>query len=99
MSKYVLVECISQHRMRYMIEVPDDHNEREFPCSAKQWAEDTVTAEECTEFSQEFLGETIVSSREVAKEDIIRLINEDNPYCSTWTDEKKFDTFVTKHKE
>lgn len=99
MSKFVLVECISQHRMRYMIEVPDNHNEREHPCTAKQWAEDTVIAEEYNEFSQEFLGETIVSSREVAREDIIRLVDEDNPYSSIWTDEKKFDVFVTKHRE
>jgi hypothetical protein len=56
MSKFVLVETISQYRMRYVIEVPDDHNDGEFPCTAETWAEDTVTMEEMTEFSQKWLG-------------------------------------------
>ena len=39
MSKFVLVEAISQFRQRYVIEVPDDHNDREYPCTAITWAE------------------------------------------------------------
>ena len=95
MSKYVLVEALAQYRMRYVIEVPDDHNDGELPCSAKQWAEDTVTMEEMKEFSQEWLGETIISSRELSKEQIMDLIEEDNDYCKAWTDDQKFNTFVT----
>jgi hypothetical protein len=67
MSKFVLVETLSQYRMRYVIEVPDDHNDREFPCTDIQWAEDTVTMEEMKEFSQKWLGETIIGSRQVDK--------------------------------
>lgn len=100
MSKYVLVETISQYRMRYVIEVPDNHNDGEFPCTAKQWAEDTVTMEEMKEFSQQWLGEVISSSRELTREQIIELVNEDNDYCNgkygtPWSDEQKLDTFVT----
>ena len=57
MSKFVLVEAISQFRERYVIEVPDDHNEREYPCTAIAWAEDTVTIEEMKEFSFSLGGE------------------------------------------
>lgn len=101
MSKYVLVEALSQYRMRYVIEVPDDHNDREFPCSAIQWAEDTVTMEEMKEFSQKWLGETIVGSREVTKEEVLTLVNEDNDYCNgkygeAWSDDKKMEVFVTQ---
>jgi hypothetical protein len=100
MSKYVLVETISQHRMRYVIEVPLDHNEREYPCTAIQWAEDTVTMEEMKEFSQKWLGEVISSSRELTKEQVLELVNEDNDYCTgkygePWSDEKKMEVFVT----
>jgi hypothetical protein len=95
MSKYVLVETISQFRQRYVIEVPDDHNEKEFPCTAEQWAEDTVTMEEMKEFSQFWLGEVITSSREITKEDIITLCDKDNDYCKSWDDEKKIEVFVT----
>ena len=96
MSKYVLVDCIAQYRMRYIIEVPDDHNDKEYPCSAIQYAEDTVTCEEMKEFSQLYLGETIFSSREIAKEEIIPLCDAENSYCSSWTDEHKIKTFVTE---
>jgi len=51
MSKFVLVDCIAQYRMRYIIEVPDDHNDKEYPCSAIQYAEDTVTCEDMKELS------------------------------------------------
>ena len=100
MSKFVLVEALAQYRMRYVIEVPEDHNDGEFPCSAIQWAEDTVTMEEMKEFSQKFLGETVVSSREVNRDDVLALCNEDNDYVNgkygnPWTDEQKFNAFVT----
>jgi hypothetical protein len=96
MSKFVLVDTISQYRMRYIIEVPDDHNEREYPCSADTWAADTVTSEEMKEFSQLWLGETIVSTREITKEEIIPLCDKENDYCQSWNDEQKMTAFVTE---
>jgi hypothetical protein len=75
--------------MRYVIEVPDDHNDKEFPCSAIQWAEDTVTMEEMKEFSQKWLGETIIGSREVTRDEILQICNEDNNYLRSWTEEQK----------
>lgn len=95
MSKLVMVECISQFRQRYVIEVPDDHNDGEYPCSAIQWAEDTITSEEMTEFSQKWLGETIISSREVTQEEVLQICDVDNDYCKEWSDEQKIGTFVT----
>ena len=89
MSKYVLVETLSQFRQRYVIEVPDDHNDKEFPCTAVQWAEDTVTMEQMKEFSQKWLGETIIGSREVTRDEIIKLCDEDNDYLKSWTEEDK----------
>jgi hypothetical protein len=95
MSKFVLVETISQYRMRYVIEVPQDHNDGEFPCTAEQWAADTVTCEEMKEFSQLWLGETIVSAHEITNEKIITMCDEDNDYCKSWDREKKMEVFVT----
>lgn len=100
MSKFVLVETISQYRMRYVIEVPDDHNDGEYPCTAKQWAEDSVTMDDMKEFSQHWLGEVISSSREISRDEVLELVNEDNGYCNgeygePWSDEQKIDTFVT----
>jgi len=95
MSKFVLVETISQFRQRYVIEVPDNHNDGEFPCTATQWAEDTVAMEEMKEFSQLWLGEVITSSREISREEIVPLCDKDNDYCQSWDDEKKIEVFVT----
>jgi hypothetical protein len=95
MSKFVLVETISQYRMRYVIEVPHNHNDGEFPCTAEQWAADTVTCEEMKEFSQLWLGETIVSAHEITNEKIITMCDEDNDYCKSWDREKKMEVFVT----
>lgn len=95
MSKYVLVDTLAQYRMRYLIEVPDNHDDTEFPCSAITWAEDTVTMEEMKEFSQHWLGETILSSHEITKEEIVPLCDKENDYCKSWSDEQKLNVFVT----
>lgn len=69
LKKFVLVEVVAQYRMRYVVEVPDDAK-----CSAKEYAEDTVTCENAKEFSQKYLGETILSSREFSKEVLDNLL-------------------------
>jgi hypothetical protein len=89
MSKFILVETLSQYRMRYVVEVPDNHNEGDFRCTAIQWAEDTVTCDEMKEFSQKWIGETILDSREVNREEIIKICDLDNDYLKSWTDEQK----------
>jgi hypothetical protein len=76
--------------MRYVVEVPAGN---------KDWAEDTVCMEQAKEFSQYSLGETIVSSRVINKEDIIPLCDEDNEYVESWSEEQKFKSFVTMQQD
>lgn len=85
-TELVLVECISQFRQRYMVEVPKGKAE---------WAMDTVTLNQADEFSQAHLGETIVSHRVVSKEEMLALCDKDNDYAKAWNDEHKMKTFVT----
>lgn len=87
---WVMVECISTFRERYMVEAPADHPE---------FALDTVVCNEAKEFSQQHLGETIVSHRVVSQEEALRICDEDNNYCMTWTDNAKMGTFFTKEGE
>jgi hypothetical protein len=89
-TQLVLVECIHQYRMRYVVEVPFGHSD---------WALDTVTMEEAKEFSQLSLGETIISHRVVSRDEVLKLCGEDNDYCHSWTDEAKLDAFVTFDNE
>jgi hypothetical protein len=89
-TEWVLVECISTFRERYMVEVP---------IGKQLWALDTVTMNEAKEFSQEHLGETIVSHRVVSLEEALVLCDKDNDYCSAWSSDKKIDAFFTKEGE
>ena len=80
----VLVETISQFRMRYLIETNDNHPE---------WALDSVVEGHVNnkvikEFSQEHLGETVFSHRTVTEQDALDLFRKDNNYLATWSDNK-----------
>lgn len=80
----VLVETVSQFRMRYLIETDDNHPE---------WALDSVVVGHVNdkvikEFSQEHLGETVFSYRTVTEQDALDLFRKDNDYLATWSDNK-----------
>ena len=88
MSKYVLVDTVLSYRMRYVIELNDD--------DPNEYALDTVACDEATEFSQEYLGEHIISHRQITEDEVIKLCDEDNSYLKSWDKQKKLDNFVTK---
>ena len=92
-TQWVLVEAISTFRQRYMVEVPVGVDR--YGKDKAEWALDTVTLEEAKEFSQEHLGETIVSHRVVTKEEALALCDKDNQYAHAWNDEHKVATFFT----
>jgi hypothetical protein len=77
-------------RQRYVVEVPAGKTE---------WALDTVVMQEAKEFSQEHIGENIVSHRVMSEEEVLALCSIDNDYANNWNDKLKLDTFVTKVKE
>ena len=96
-TQWVLVECVSTFRQRYMVEVPvgtDDQGK-----DKTLWALDTVTMEEAKEFSQEHIGEQIVSHRVVSKKEALELCDQDNDYTKSWDKELKMKTFFTKWEE
>ena len=100
MSKYVMVDTVSQFRMRYVVEVPDDveiPSEGKYPCTPEQYASDSVTCEDTREFSQEHLGETIVSTREVSLEEAIAQWRKDNGGAfDSWSDELVVKNSITE---
>jgi len=91
-EEYVVVTTVSQFRMRYVMHTDDlqklNPDTRVDPI---EWAEDTVTCDECEEFSQEHLGEVIVDSSTLTEEEMLDLFNEDNDYLSEWSDEYKIE--------
>ena len=96
-TQWVLVETISTFRELYMVEVPigtDDYGK-----DKADWALDTVTMEEAQEFSQEHLGEQIVSHRVVTKAEALAMCDKDNDYTKDWDEEAKMKTFFTAWTE
>lgn len=84
MKKLVMVDCISQFRLRFAVEVEDDIDH----------ALDEVTMRESDsdnfhEFSQEYLGTMIVSHREINKEEYLRMFDQDNDYLKSWAEDQK----------
>jgi hypothetical protein len=96
-TQYVLVECISQFRQRYVVEVPTGIDQ--WGKDKTLWALDTVTMEEAKEFSQQHLGETIVSHWVLSRDEVLEMCDQDNYYCKDWSNEKKIETFVTEWEE
>jgi hypothetical protein len=83
---WVMVDTISTFRMRYVVEAPADHPE---------YALDTVTMDEANEFSQEHLGETIVSHRVVSEKEALAQVVIDQPYLSEWSEDLKKEKLFT----
>jgi hypothetical protein len=85
MKKLVMVDCLSQFRIRYCVEVEDDIDH----------ALDEILMESDSlqfhEFSQEHLHPSpiFLSHREISKEEYLRMFNEDNNYLRDWTEEQK----------
>jgi hypothetical protein len=89
-TEWVLVDCVSTFRERYMVEVPKGNTE---------WSLDTVTMEEAKPFSSEHLGEQIVSHRVVSKDEAMALCDQDNEYGAKWDEVIKIENFFTTWKE
>lgn len=89
-TELVLVECISTFRHRYMVEVP---------VGKKDWALDTVTMDGAKEFSQEHIGEQIVSHRVVTEDEALAICDQDNKYTTSWDVDAKKATYFTSWKE
>jgi hypothetical protein len=90
MSKMYLVETVSIFRHRYVVEAKEkQHALDEVVCSIGGVVDDWQ------EFSQQHVDECITSSREIDREEYLRLFAEDNAYLSSWEEEMKF-KFVNK---
>jgi len=87
-KKLVMLEALSQYRMRYVFEVEDDidHALDEYVMQESE--------ADLKEFSQLHLAPTVIMShREITKEEYLKIFNEDNEYLTKWDDEKKM-TFI-----
>ena len=90
MKKLVMVDCLSQFRIRYCVEV-EDNVEHAF--------DEIVMREGDTdfnEFSQLHLEPLVfLSHKEISKEEYLTMFDQDNDYLKGWTEEQKL-KFINK---
>lgn len=92
---YVVVTCVSQFRQRYVIPASELQSfspdvKLDYPTMVT-FANDSVVCEDVKEFSQKWLGETIVDSFVVDEERVLNLFDRDNDYLKEWPKEKKLE--------
>ena len=87
MSKWVLVDAVQSFRTRYVVEVADT--------DPAEYALDTVVSEEALEFSQEYIGEQIISHRTIGLSEAISLCRADNK-LPTMSDNQIIYEFFTR---
>ena len=91
MTKLIMVDTISQHRVRFVVELNDD----EPNVLAHVEVHDRLDDIDFREFSQEHIGNVIISQREISKEDYLHMFDEDNDYLSSWPEDQKL-SFINK---
>ena len=80
---YLVTTVVSTHRMRYAIPISAMSEEGDMPLPTDQaidWIQDSVTMEEVEEFSQHWMGESIVDTFVLDKERVLNLYKRDNPH-------------------
>ena len=84
MKKLVMVESLSQFRLRYVIEVEDDIDHA---------LDEYIMREsdiEFKEFSQKHLNPTtIIEHYEITQEEYLEMFDQDNDYLKDWDTERK----------
>ena len=89
---YVVVNSILSYRIRYVMHKDDLQKlNPDKPCNSVEWAKDTVTCEECDEFSTEYIGEHIYDADLITEEQMINLFDRDNSHIKKWSREQKID--------
>lgn len=95
-SDYVVIDTVSMFKQRYIVpreEVQKWNEEIKLTDKlAKQWAQESVEAEEVKEFSQRWLGETVTNIDFADTQKVLNLFKEDNEQLSEeWTQAKQLD--------
>lgn len=94
-NDYVVVTTISQFRHRYVMH-KDDLQKLNMSIHATdndlcEWAMDTVTMEQCDEFSQHHVGEFITDTYECNEDEMLTFFDRDNDYLSEWKRDQKIE--------
>ena len=93
MKKLYMIDCIATHHIRYCVETEDTSQIGEIIRLIDEGDN------ELTEFSQDYLGEKVVTtSHIISEEEYLKVFDEDNDYLKEWDKEKKLE-FINKIDE
>jgi hypothetical protein len=85
-KKLYIVETVSMFRMRYVVKAKEEgHALDEVVMNSSGGYND-----EWQEFSQHHVDEVIVSSREISKDEYLKIFDKDNDYLKSWDKKEKF---------
>ena len=95
-NRYVILTAISTFKIRYAIPeeallVSCDGRVTGSEQRLIDKATDAVIAERVEEFSQEWLGETVIDERICTEEEMLEIFDRENDYLRGWTREEKID--------
>lgn len=102
-TDYVVIDTVSMFKQRYIIPREElqklNEDVKLTDKLAKQWAQESVEAEEVKEFSQRWLGETVSNIDFVDTQKVLNLFKEDNEELSEeWSQAKQLD-YINDWKE
>lgn len=81
-KKLVMIDCLSQHLVKYVIEVDEDVDVDTFYLENKDIIE---------EYSQKHICEEILQHRVISKKEYLKLFDIDNAYLKSWNEEQKLE--------
>ena len=96
-NRYVILTAISTFKIRYAI--PEEALSADTDQRLIDKATDAVIAERVEEFSQEWLGETVIDERVCTEEEMLEIFDRENDYLKSWTREQKIHHIRTRLKE
>lgn len=92
MSNLYMIDCVSTHHIRYCVKVETKEQLQNVFEKIDQSNYDASHDHSLTEFSQEFLGEKVISASKItSEEEYLKIFDEDNEYLSDWSEYQKLD--------
>ena len=84
---YVMVTTVVQNRIRYAVPASalKDENDEIDPNKAVELVKDSKV----DQFSQSFMGESIVDAAALSEEGVLHMFDIDNDYLASWSNEQK----------
>ena len=91
MTKLYMIDCVSTYHIRYCVEAEDATQLGEIIRIINEGNHELI------EFSQDYLGENVITSSHIKSEnDYLEIFDKDNSYLKEWNDEQKLNLINKK---